>query len=373
MAVAAEIKKINSDIRIVYIGQRGGNLNDIVELDPNIDEIYLVSAGKLRRYHGEGPKQLLDFRMQLLNARDIFRTLAGLVESWKLMKKVQPSVVFTRGGYVSVPVAFAAYLRHIKYVTHDSDSIPSLANRLIAPKAALHLVALEPALYPYPKETIIRVGVPINSNYKPPTGQDIKVWGKELGIGDHRPVILITGGGNGAKKLNDLVLENVPYLLSKYPNALIVHLAGRGLADELSTCYNLVVDPKQRKQVIVKEFVSDLYKYSGVADVIIARGGATNLSEFAAQGKACIIIPSPQLGWNVRNTQLLAKEKAIIELDEAQAEQERRLALTVVDLLDNSLKRQQLQKKFAQFALPGAASKIAELIVKAANDGNWDA
>ncbi len=353
---------------MVYIGQRGGKLNDIVQLDPNIDEIYFVNAGKFRRYNGAGLRQFTDIKTQLLNIRDLSRIFIGFIQSWILIKKIKPSVIFTRAGYISVPVAYAAYLCHVKYITHDSDSTPSLANRLIAPKATLHLVALDPALYPYQKSSTIRVGVPISEKYKSVSAKDIEIWRNELKVGDYNPVILITGGGNGAKKLNNLVLDNVEYLLKKYPNIFIIHLAGRGMAVELNNAYDLVIDPKQRKQVVVKEFVSDLYKYSGIADVIVCRGGATSLNEFAAQEKACVVIPSSQLLWNVRNAELLAKEKAVVVLNESQAEQERRLAVTIIDLLDNTKNTQLLKKRFAQFIVPGSARMIAELIIKTAND-----
>jgi len=113
-------------VRIVYIGKRGESLLDILSEDPNIDEVLTVRAGKFRRYNGEGWKQLLDIPTQAKNIRDAIYVLIGTWQSFWLLRKLKPSVLFTRGGFVSVPVALGAVLNRIPYVTHDSDSIPSL-------------------------------------------------------------------------------------------------------------------------------------------------------------------------------------------------------------------------------------------------------
>lgn len=341
---------------------------DIPQNDLNIDVCYAISAGKLRRYNGEGWRQLLDFKTQYLNIRDGVRVIRGIWQSWRLLASINPEVVFTRGGFVSVPVATAAKFRHIPYITHDSDSTPSLANRLIAPWAAMHAVALEPQSYPYPIDKTVRVGVPIDINYRRVSAKDQLEYRKKLGLDEYKWMICVTGGGNGAKQLNQVIVKNAAYLLGKYPNLVIVHIAGRSLDDDLKTDYAQELNQADLKRVVVKDFVTDLYLYSGAADIVIARGGATNLAEFATQGKACIVIPSKQLVWNVKNARALAMAQAIIELSESQAEQERRLAMVVVELFETPTKREQLANKFIQFATPNATKCIVELILDVAKD-----
>ena len=363
LAVATELKRLDPNVKIVFIGQKGDKLVDVVEKNPDIDSCFYIPAGKMRRYSDKGLSQLLDLHTQALNLRDLMRTVNGLGQSWRLLARIRPDIVFTRGGYISVPVAISAWLRHIKYITHDSDSTPSLANRIIAPMASIHAVALDPKTYPYPKEKTVQVGVPINASFKPVSAKDQEEFIKELGLGAYTKLICVTGGGNGAATLNHLVKENVPFLLKKYPDLAIVHIAGRSLAIDLAKSYDSLLAPKDRKRVIVKGFVTDLYRYSGAADIIIARGGATNLAEFAAQGKACIIIPSPQLIWNIKNARELAKEHAIAMLSEEQAEQELRLAHTVATLFDHPKSREELKTKITQFFVPNSARKIAELLL----------
>ncbi len=339
----------------------------IAQTDANIDAFYAVSAGKFRRYHSEGWRQIFDWHTQLLNIRDGFRVIHGLCSAWLLLGKLKPDMVFTRGGYVSVPVALAAKLRHVPYLTHDSDVIPSLANRIIAPWAVKHAVATDSDNYPYPKHKLVTVGVPVSEYYQPVDHKLLLRYRRELNIQDAREVICVTGGGNGAQKLNEIVLDNALYLLKRYPKLMILHIAGRSQVERLSDRYDAVIESgKDRARVRVEGFVNDLYRYSGAADIVIARGGATNLAEFAVQGKACIIIPSKQLKWNVRNAQAMANEQAIIALDEEAAEQELRLAHLVINLLDNNQERLTLQNNLASFANPEAARDLANLLLQEA-------
>jgi len=368
LAIAAELKKQLTEVEIVYIGQRGDSLIDIPKQDPNIDTCYVISAGKFRRYHNEGWQQLIDLRTQYLNIRDVVRVISGFWQSWRLMKKIKPSIVFTRGGFVSVPVAMAAKLRRVPYITHDSDSTPSLANRIIARWATANAVALDPETYPYPIEKTFRVGVPIDRHYRHVSLKERQLYRKQLGLSGYHWVICVTGGGNGAKQLNEVIFNNAKYLLKLYPDLALVHIAGRSHAQDLSIEYDkLFTNQKDRSRIIVKDYVTDFYKYSGAADIVIARGGATNLAEFAAQGCVCIIIPSKQLVWNVRNAKALADAQAVIELSEDQAEQESRLANTVSDLLENPNKMKALTNKIIQFAMPDSTNKIVELILSTIN------
>lgn len=367
LAVASELKRLQPAVRIVYVGQKGDALADIPAAHPAIDEVRYVQAGKLRRYNGEGWKQLLDLPTQAKNMRDVFRVLIGLGQSYFMMRKLQPSVIFSRGGFVSVPVCLGGWLNRVPFVTHDSDSVPSLANRLIARWATLHAVALPEELYPYPIDKTVMVGIPLSSDYQPvePTLQ--AAYRQQLKINPKAQLLLITGGGNGARRLNEAVVANAAYLLKQHPKLVIVHIAGRALQAATEEAYDkTVTDATARKRIRVEGFVSDFYRYSGAADVIIARGGATNLAEFAAQGKTCIIIPAAQLvgGHQVKNAQALADRGAVVLFTEEQAEQERRLAMVVGELLDDDTQRDALAKQLSKFARPHAAKQLAELLLE---------
>ncbi len=372
LAVAAEIKRLNSDAEIIYIGQRGDKLSDVPAADPNISAVYTVSAGKFRRYADEGWQQWLNVYVQFLNMRDALRTLRGTWQSYWLLRKLKPAVVFTRGGFVSVPVALGGHLNHIPYITHDSDSVPSLANRLIARFAHTHAVALPPEVYPYPLSKTVMVGVPVSDNYRPVTDRLRQRYRKELGLTCGQMVFL-TGGGNGARVLNEALVANTRYLLATYPDLAIVHVAGRTLEAETVAAYDALGLGKARGRVHVHGFVTDLYRYSGAADVVVARGGATNLAEFAQQQLACVIVPAPHLSGShqVKNSLAYAKRGAIVQLTELQVEQPERLGRTIGELLENSAKRQALAKKLSAYAHPQAAYELANLLLKIAGGAGY--
>ena len=368
LAVAHELKQQRPDVEIIYIGQRGDALADVPAADPNVDQVYTVWAGKLRRYAGEGWGQLLDVRTQMLNVRDICRTLYGVGQSYWLIRKLQPDVVFTRGGFVSVPVALGGRLNGVPYMTHDSDSVPSLANRLIARGAAAHAVALPKELYPYPAAKTVTVGVPVSDQYQPITDALRQQYRQELGL-QCEQLVFLTGGGNGAGALNEALVANARYLLGTYPKLTIVHLAGRALEAQTNEAYDSLQLGSARSRVQVHGFVTDMYRYSGAADVVIARGGATSLAEFAQQQLACIIVPAPHLvgGHQVKNTDAFADRGAVVAMSEAQIEQPERLGRAIGELLTDSAARQALATRLATYARPQAAHDLAALILKLAS------
>jgi UDP-N-acetylglucosamine--N-acetylmuramyl-(pentapeptide) pyrophosphoryl-undecaprenol N-acetylglucosamine transferase len=366
LAVASELKKIRPDIQIDYIAQRGDHLLDIPKQDPNIDAVHTIRAGKLRRYHGEGLKQLLDIPEQTKNVRDAGYTVAGLGQSIRLLRRLKPDVIFTRGGFVSVPVGLAAALLHIPFITHDSDGTPSLANRIIARWATKHAVALPKELYPYAQGKTITVGIPVNGHYQPVDAAAKAAFRSELAMPEDAKVLLVTGGGNGAHKLNQAVLQNVVQLFKRNPSLVLVHIAGRTLYEEVQKAYLALLPAELQSRIIVKGFVTDFYRYSGAADVIVARGGATNLAEFALQAKACLIVPHPGLIWALRDSELLAKAGAVTLLKEDQIEQEGRLATVLTELLEHEAARNALSRRLATYAKPDAARQLAMLLLEVA-------
>lgn len=366
LAVAHELKQQRPDAEIIYIGQKGDKLSDIPAGDPSIDVTYDVWAGKLRRYADEDWRQWLNVRTQSLNVRDASRLARGVGQSYRLLKKLKPDVIFTRGGFVSVPVAIGGYLNHIPYITHDSDSVPSLANRLIAPRAAIHAVALPKELYPYQKSKTIEVGVPVSEKYVSVTTVLREAYRKQIGISNDAQLLFVTGGGNGARMLNEAVIANARYLLKMFPRLHIVHVAGRTLESETTQGYAELSLGRSGERVHVYGYINGMAAYSGAADIVVTRGGATTLAEFAIQGVACLVVPSKQLSWNVKNAQILAKEGAALVLTEEQTEQPERLGRTLGEILADDTKRTGLASKIGAYAHPQAAAELAELILNVA-------
>jgi len=347
----------------VYISEKGGVLTDVLTGHAAIDATYSVRAGKFRRYKVDGWRQAFNVPMQLLNVRDAIRLLIGIWQSYWLIRKLHPGVIFTRGGYVSVPVALGGKLNGVPFVTHDSDSTIGLANRIIGRWAAVHAVGMDPTLYPYPKGSSVLVGVPASSEYERVTTKLQHSYRHDLGLRPDGKLLFVTGGGNGASSLNQLVAHSAQKLLTRYPDLTIIHASGRSLETALNQLYDKLLDSGLRRRVLVKGFVLDMYRYTGAADVVIARAGASTLAELAIQGKACVVIPASHLTWQVHQARTLAEHQAIMYLPESKAAVPNRLEEVVSDLLDDASKRAELGNAMHSLAIPDAALRLAVLLL----------
>jgi UDP-N-acetylglucosamine--N-acetylmuramyl-(pentapeptide) pyrophosphoryl-undecaprenol N-acetylglucosamine transferase len=371
IAIAAELKKLSPESKIIYIGQKGDKMADVPTQDPNVDQTYLIYAGKFRRFHGEGFKQIFDLKTLYLNTRDFFFVLIGIIQSWRLTKEIQPDIIFSRGGYVSVPVCLGGHLNQIPYITHDSDPIPSLANRIIARWAELHAVALPKDIYPYSQSKTVTTGIPVNSKFVNVTAELKNEYRDEIGIPPKSKMLFVIGGGLGSQNVNKAVCEIVPHLLKQHPHLQVVHIAGANNENYVHADYQQNLSAEEQGRVKVFGYISDVYRYSGAADIVITRAGATNLAEFALQGKACIVIPSPFLtgGHQMKNAEYLQDQDAIIVSHEADlVDNANRLAKQINGLLDDEKKQAELSLNLSQFAKPDATRQIADLILELGGD-----
>ena len=365
LAVASELKEIDSKIKIIYVGQKGDHLSDVAKKDTSIDKFYSVRAGKYRRYNGGKLKELLDIVTLSKNIRDAIYLLIGVLQSVVLIFRTKPDVVFSRGSFVAVPVSVAARVFKVPYVTHDSDPVPSLANRILSKGASLHLTALPEEIYPYPRENTINTGIPLNKKFVQVDKKLLNKYREELKIPANSKVLLVTGGGLGAEEINQAFSEIAGHLLSQFKNLYIYNVVGDKNLEKYREFYkDLEAEFKNRLNII--GFTDKIYQYSGAADLIIARAGATNLAEFAVQNKACIIIPGSHLtgGHQVENAKILADQKAIrviygkdMKLDSG------KLANNIVELLNDDKGREELQNNISKFAMPNAAERIAKELI----------
>jgi len=283
-----------------------------------------------------------------------------------LLKKLKPDCIFVKGGFVGVPVGLAAARLHIPFVTHDSDAIPGLANRIIARWAALHAVALPAEIYAYPKDKMLTVGVPVHANYKPTDVTERDAYRKEIGLGAYSKLLFITGGGLGAQRLNAAFEVILPKLLETYPDLAVVQSVGRKNEIAISDRYSKFLSSEDENRVVVRGYMTDMYLYSGAANVVLTRAGATAIAEFAVQQKACVVIPNPQLtgGHQLKNAEYLAEKGAVAIVHEEKLAED--LYPTLVNLLESKEKQTELGKKLAEFAVPDAARQLAMLLLEQA-------
>lgn len=271
---------------------------------------------------------------------------------------------------MGVPVGLAAAMLHIPFVTHDSDSVPGLANRIIARWARKHAVGMPEELYAYERSKTVTVGVPVVKNYEFVTPALQAQYRQELHIPATAQLLFVIGGGQGARSLNNALTTILPDLLQQFSDLYVVHGAGRANEAAVRAAYEASLSADAIKRVQVAGYLHDVYRYSGASDVIITRAGATNLAEFAVQGKACIVVPAPFLtgGHQLKNAAYLHEQQATEQVSEADLESRPQvLAQKITELLQNADYRQALGKKFTTFGHPQAAQELAALLLKEMN------
>lgn len=327
-----------------------------------IDKLYIIFAGKFRRYHGSFLKSV-DVQTIFHNVKDIYKLILGTFEAIAILRREKPSGIFIKGGFVGVPVGIAAALLKVPYITHDTDSTPGLANRLISRWAKIHAVANPKAAQTFKDGRCVVTGPIISSEYKVVSQDQQRLYKKEL-FGDQSvKVIFVTGGGLGAERVNNLVLGVASDLLED-PSVILVHQTGLGKGEMAKAHYSTMEKEKQ-KRLYLKDFLPDLYKYSGAADVIVSRSGATSLAEFAAQTKACVIIPNQALRWDLLNAKDLRELQAAVVIEEKLLEADPSLLTDAIFRLlkDNKL-RQELGSSLNATYVEGATDKITDLLLK---------
>lgn len=343
---------------MVYIGLKGDKFDSLQAGSSDLDFTAFISAGKFRRYHGKSVwAHLLDVRTLVLNFLDIFKVIGGVLMSRRILKKVSPSVVFSKGGYVVLPVGVAARMYHIPIVTHDSDVVPGLANKIIGRWASVRTSGSDSA------PEVLEVGIPLNPEIKLVTPAMQVKFKKELNIDEDSQVLLVAGGGLGAADINNSITAASDQLLASNLALHIIHIAGAKHEKSVKRIYSELLDEVEAKRVQVLGFATDFYKYSGAADLIISRAGATSIAEFAQQAKACILIPSAVLagGHQLANARVLAKKQAAVVLEGKTTPEH--LLVAVQQLLSDPVRRQQLATNLHTLAQPDAGQKIAKILL----------
>ena len=263
IALFPKLKNMGYDIH--YIGSYEGIEKRLIE-DYRIP-YYGIATGKFRRY------------FDLKNFSDPFRVIKGYLEAKKILKTLKPDVLFSKGGFVSVPVVRAAAALKIPCIIHESDMTPGLANSLCIPIAKKVCCNFPETIQSLPAEKAVLTGSPIRAEL----GKGSKERGLELcGFHASKPVIMVIGGSLGAAGINKLIREALPKLLEDFQ---IVHVCGKEKID------NLLLNTKGYKQFeYVKEDLKDLF---AMADIVVSRAGANAICELLALKKPSLLIPLP--------------------------------------------------------------------------------
>ena len=264
LALIPHLKQIGYEIH--YVGTEKGMEAAKIQSVPGV--IYhAVKSGKLRRY----------FSWQ--NFTDPFKVLAGAVQSAALMGKIKPDVVFSKGGFVAVPVVFGAWLNRIPVVCHESDLTPGLANKLCKPFAK-RIATTFPECAKALGDKAEMTGTPL----RPELFSGSRAKGLSLfGFDGSKPVLMMMGGSSGAQAVNKALRDALPQLTGKFD---VAHICGKG---------NLDKELENTPGYTQVEFLdADLPDALAACDLVLSRAGANALCEFQALGRPLLLVPYPK-------------------------------------------------------------------------------
>lgn len=261
IALLPRLKELDYDVQ--YIGSFDGIEKKLIE-ELSIP-YYGIASGKLRRYFD--PK----------NFSDPFKVIKGYFQARKLLKRLKPDVVFSKGGFVAVPVVLAAKHRHIPVIIHESDMTPGLANKLSIPSANKICCNFPETLSHLPEGKAFLTGSPIRQELL--SGNKLAAL-KFCGFTANKPVLLIIGGSLGSAAVNTAIRNILPQLLKTFQ---VIHLCGKDKIDE-----SLVNTEGYVQYEYIKQELADLF---ALADVVVSRAGANAICELLALRKPNLLIP----------------------------------------------------------------------------------
>ncbi|MDD3487442.1 MAG: undecaprenyldiphospho-muramoylpentapeptide beta-N-acetylglucosaminyltransferase [Candidatus Moranbacteria bacterium] len=353
VAVSKKLREIvpeGADLEFLFLGP--DNALEREAMDGELIPRKKILSGKMRRY------------FSLSYIPDLVKIPLGIAQSlWQLLV-FMPDVVFSKGGYAAVPVVIAAWIYHIPIIIHESDVTPGLANQLAARLADKIAVSFPGAANFFNPGKVVITGNPIREELAMGNKEEAQ---KIFGLSGDKKIILVMGGSQGAKIINEAILNILPQLLKEYE---IIHITGEGEYEE-------VIGQAGREGI--KAGVGGYHPYPflrgemaqafAASDLIISRAGANSLTEISAVGKPAIIIPIRFSANNHQelNAYVLSESGAAIVL--AQDNLGGNMLLEEIEKVTNSHELQfDLSERIKKLYVPGAVKNIAEEIIKLANE-----
>jgi len=329
-------------------------------MEPLGVKVRVIQAGKFRRYahltfwqHFTVPKVVTS------NFLDIFKVGRGFFQSVSIIWRFKPDVVFTKGGFVCLPVGLAAHILRIPLVIHDSDTRPGLTNRFLAKWADAIATGSPLENYRYASDRATYVGVPIADTFRPKSDAQQASYKQKLGFDPSRLLVVAVGGGLGARSINLAMSRAGQALLDADLSVYLV--AGKGGYDAA-----LSEAPEDERFKITPFVYENMDELLGAADIVVSRGSATFLQELAGLKKAVIVVPAHQLGDQIKNATVFAAAHAAVVVENLGIEDDSRLSDAIISLARDDLRRHELAEALHSFAKPDAAKDLAQILVTAA-------
>ena len=312
-----------------------------------------IPAGKRRRY------------FSLLNYLDIFKNIYGIFVAIGKLYAVYPDVVFSKGGFTSVPVTLAAWFLRIPVVVHESDSKAGAANKLAASFARYIAISFDEVADAYPAGKTALTGIPLRVEFL----NEFDRPAERLGIPADRPIIFVTGGSQGAERINTLILQSLDELLPFYT---IVHQTGTEAAEQIKvTAISLIKDETLLSRYFVMGSLNahEMNLAESAASLIISRSGAGSIFEIAHKRKPSILIPIPEkISHDQRtNAYAYARTGAAEVLEEGNMT-DGLLTTAISNILNNHVRYTEMSTAAGAFIRGDAAEKVVAILIEIANE-----
>ncbi len=349
LAVARELRD-RYGAEILYLGDKNGLETRIVPAAGF--EFAVVSAGKLRRY---------------LSARtlaDLGRVPLGMAQARGHVRRFKPDAAFTSGGYVSVPAGIAARTQGVPLVMHQQDVPPNLANRLLAPFATRISVSFPASLRYFSKSRTTLTGNPVREEVLRMAGLESASVKPQFGLNPTVPVILVTGGSQGARHLNQVVVEALPQLL---PRCQVLHVSGTLTHDATREAAErqLAALPALRGRYLLYPYLeAEMPAALAAADLVLCRSGAATLAELAVLGRPSLLVPLPP-GFTGSPQQVNAEMFRTAGAAEMLLDKDlspERLRALLFPLLDDRVRCERMAEAARSFGHPEAAAALADTV-----------
>lgn len=344
-AVAEKIKEKKFDTEFLFVGPNGGMENEIMQKYGI--PLKNVKAGKMRRY------------FSLMNFIDFFKVIIGIFQSLWILLKYMPDVIFSKGGYASFPVVLAGWIYRIPILIHDSDATPGLANSVLGKFADRVAVSYPEAEREFAAEQVVLTGNPVREDILRGDAQKAR---ELFNLSPEKKTIFVWGGSQGAKIINEKIVDILPELIKKYQ---IIHQTGENNLEETRhRAGELGVKAGHEGYYPVAFIGDELSDILAVSDLVISRAGANSISEIAAIGKPAIIIPIEKAANNHQrmNAYSVARLGGCIVLEENNLGENLLLSRIEEIMNDDNLKTK-LSANIKKFYHPDAAERLADGIL----------
>jgi UDP-N-acetylglucosamine--N-acetylmuramyl-(pentapeptide) pyrophosphoryl-undecaprenol N-acetylglucosamine transferase len=349
IAIANELKLRFPDSEILFVGA-----NDKMEMQKVPQSGYKIEGLWIAG---------LQRKLTLQNAMFPIKLLSSLWKSRKIIKKFKPDVVIGTGGFASGPLLQMANMLNIPTVIQEQNSYPGITNKLLSKKANKICVAYENLERFFPKNKMILTGNPVRQDLINIDGKRQEAL-KYFNLDENKKTLLILGGSLGARRINQLIEKELPFLESK--NIQIIWQCGKLYFDDYKQFNSKTALPTTHnpQPTTVLAFIDRMDLVYAAADVVISRAGASSVSELCIVGKPVIFIPSPNVAEDhqTKNAKSIVDKNGAIMLKEAELNE--KFELVFGELLSNENKQKELSKNIKSLALPNATKQIVDEIVK---------